>query len=112
MESPNKWGKITLKDQHKDLNNAKKLKSFNFEMVVVFLLAAGVALFGGQRIFGALVYAGSAAALIGLITRKFIAITAAACLIAAAAAFCGLIASVACLFAVALLICDAVAVSK
>ena len=108
----NKWGEITPKDKHKDLNNAKKLKSFNFEMVVVFLLAAGVTLFGGQRIFCALVYAGSAAALIGLPARNFMAITAAACLIAAAVGFCGLIASVACLFAVALLICDAVVVSK
>lgn len=94
-----------------ETNNAKKLKSFNFEMVVVFLLAAGVTLVGGQRNFCALVYAGSAAALIGLITRKFIAITAAACLIAAAAAFGGMIATVVCLFVVVLLICDAVVVS-
>lgn len=116
MESPNKWGEITPKENLKDLRNAEKLaRPFTAETVIVFLIAAVVVVFGemlGTTTFCALLFAASAAALIGLPTRHFGAITVAACLYAAAGAFGGMLAGVVCLAMTGIMVGDAVAVSK
>lgn len=116
MESPNKWGEITPKDKNKDLKNAEKpARSFSAETVIVFLIAAVVVVFGGMlgtTTFCALLFAATAAALIGLPSRHFGAITAAACLYAAAAAFGGILAGVISLSMTGIMVGDAVAVRK
>ena len=100
-----------------NMKNADKLaRSFTPDTVIVFVIAGLVIVFGS--VFGlsttarALLFAASAAALIGLPSRNFGAITAAACLYAAACAFGGMLAGVVCLAMTGIMVGDAVAVSK
>ena len=101
----------------KDLTKSEKLaRPFTAETVIVFIVAGLVIVFGGAfgltATFCALMFAATAAALIGLPSRNFGALTASACLYAAAGAFGGLIMGVVCLAMVGVMVGDAVAVSK
>lgn len=99
------------------IKNADKLaRSFTPDTVIVFIVAGLVIVFGS--VFGlsttarALLFAASAAALIGLPARNFGALTAAACLYAAAGAHGGMLMGIICLAMVGVMVGDAVAVSK